>query len=104
MNTAEWIIAIILSLTLFIFLILGIALLFRLLDLARDAKHVIKRLDKIAAKGQTIANKAEATVDDVKKNVTSMSSSVKKDVTSTTGAVKDAVVNAVAKKLGVEEN
>lgn len=97
MDTAEWIIVSILSLTLFIFLILGIMLLNRLLDLSRDAKHLMKQLNKIANKGNTIMDDAKDTVAGVKSAATSTTKTVKKDVTATTGAIKDAVVGAVEK-------
>ena len=97
MDTAEWIIVSILSLTLFIFLILGIMLLNRLLDLSRDAKHLMKQLNKIANKGNTIMDDAKDTVAGVKSAATSTTKTVKKDVTATTGAIIDAVVGAVEK-------
>lgn len=99
MDTAEWIIVSILSLTLFIFLILGIMLLNRLLDLSRDAKHLMKQLNKIANKGNTIMDDAKDTVAGVKSAATSTTKTVKKDVTATTGAIKDAVVSAVEKRF-----
>lgn len=103
MDTAEWIIVSILSLTLFVFLILGIWLLTKLLDLSRDAKHIMKQLEKMTKKGNTIVAKASDTVDDLSKTATSTAKSIKKDATTTTGAVKDAVVSAVAKKFGLED-
>ncbi len=100
MNTAEWIIVAILSLTLFVFLILGIMLLNRLLDLSRDAKHLMKQLNRIANKGNSIMDDAKDTVAGVKTAATSTTKTVKKDVTDTTGAIKDAVVSAVEKRFG----
>lgn len=100
MDTAEWIIVSILSLTLFVFLILGILLLTKFLDLSRDAKHLIKQLNRIANKGNTIMDDAKDTVAGVKSAATSTTKTVKKDVTATTGAIKDAVVSAVEKKFG----
>ena len=99
MDTAEWIIVAILSLTLFVFLILGILLLTKLLDLSRDAKHLMKQLNRIANKGNTIIDDAKDTVAGVKSAATSTSKAVKKDITTTTGAIKDAVVSAVEKKV-----
>ncbi|MBQ1528230.1 hypothetical protein IIZ77_01110 [Candidatus Saccharibacteria bacterium] len=99
MDTAEWIIVAILSLTLFIFLILGIWLLMKLHDLSRDAKHLMKQLNRIASKGNTIMDDAKDTVAGVKSAATSATKTVKKDVTATTGAIKDAVVGAVEKHL-----
>ncbi len=69
LNTAEWIIAIVLIATLFLFLILAIILLAKLIGLTKDAK-------KIIATGQQIADKT----DDVVGNV--------KDMTSIGGIVK----------------
>ena len=103
MDTAEWIIVSILSLTLFIFLILGILLLTKILDLTRDAKHILKQLERMAKKGNTIVAKASDTVDDISKTATSTAKSIKKDATTTTGAVKDAVVSVVAKKFGLND-
>ncbi len=88
MNTAEWIIAIVLSLTLFIFLVLGIVLITKLFDVTYEAKHLIKDLRKIAKGGQKVVDKAGDAVD-----------AAASDVTKTTGAVKDAVVGAVKKHL-----
>ena len=99
MDTAEWIIVAILSLTLFVFLILGILLLTKLLDLSRDAKHLMKQLNRIVAKGNTIMDDAKDTVAGVKSTAASTGKTVKKDVTATTGAIKDAVVSAVENKL-----
>ncbi|MBQ3261366.1 hypothetical protein IJH29_01780 [Candidatus Saccharibacteria bacterium] len=88
MDTAEWIIVSILSLTLFVFLILGIYVLTKVLDLTHDIKHVVRQVDSITKQGKKIMGKAEGTVD-----------SVKSDVTATTGAVKDAVVSALNHKF-----
>lgn len=99
MDTAEWIIVAILSLTLFVFLVLGIMLLNRLLDLSRDAKHLMKQLGRIANKGNTIMDDARDTVAGVKSTAASTGKTVKKDVTATTGAIKDAVVSAVEKRF-----
>lgn len=99
MNTAEWIIVAILSLTLFVFLILGILLLTKLLDLSRDTKHLIKQLNRIANKGNNIMDDARDTVAGVKSAASSTSKTIKKDITTTTGAIKDAVVSAVEKKI-----
>ena len=102
MDTAEWIIVAILSLTLFVFLILGIMLLTKLLDLSRDAKHLMKQLNRIANKGNTIMDDAKDTVKGVKSAATSTTKTVKKDVTDTTGAVKEAVVAAISKKFNLD--
>lgn len=59
MNTAEWILVAILSLTLFIFLILGIVLVIKLLGVSGEMKKVI-------IKGQDIADNANGVVSNVK--------------------------------------
>ena len=59
MNTAEWILVIILSVTLFVFLVVGIILLISLIKLSKEAK-------KIAIKGQDIAESANGVVNNVK--------------------------------------
>ena len=92
MDIAEWIIVSILSLTLFVFLILGIYVLTKVLDLSYDVKRVVKQVEAITKQGKKIVDKAEGTVD-----------SVKSDVTTTTGAVKDAVVAAINNKFGDEK-
>lgn len=69
MNTAEWILVVILSLTLLAFLIIGIVLFVKLIGLTKEAKKVITT-------GQSIAEKADDVVDNVK------------DLTSVGGLVK----------------
>lgn len=59
MNTVEWILVVILSVALFIFLVAGIVLAIKLIGLAEDAKKVIDT-------GQSIALKADDIVDNVK--------------------------------------
>lgn len=59
MNIAEWILVIMLALTLLVFLILAIVLVIKLIYLADEAK-------KIVATGQGIAAKADDIVDNVK--------------------------------------
>lgn len=59
MNTAEWILVVILSVTLFIFLVAGIVLAVKLIGLSEEAKKVIQT-------GQNIATKADDIVDNVK--------------------------------------
>lgn len=61
MNIAEWILVCILSVTLFVFLIVGIVFLVKLMGLIKEAK-------KVAIKAQSIAEKA----DDVAGNVRSI--------------------------------
>ena len=103
MDTAEWIIVAILSLTLFVFLFLGILLLTKLLDLSRDAKHILRQIERMTKKGNSIVAKASDTVDDLSKTATSAAKSMKKDATATTGAVKDAVVSVISKKFGLAD-
>lgn len=59
MNVAEWIIVAILSLTLLVFLIMGIVLLAKLIG-------VSKELEKIAIEGQDIARNANGIAANVK--------------------------------------
>ena len=69
MELATWILVIILSVTLFIFLIVGIILLIKLIGISNEAK-------KIVLTGQVIAEKTDDIVDNVK------------DVTTVGGLVK----------------
>lgn len=59
MNVAEWILVVMLSVALLIFLIAGIVLIIKLIRLAEEAKKVIET-------GQQIATKADDIVDNVK--------------------------------------
>ncbi len=59
MNVAEWILVVMLSIALLIFLIAGIILAIKLIRLAEEAQ-------KIVATGQQIATKADDIVDNVK--------------------------------------
>ncbi|MBR2831193.1 hypothetical protein IKE83_02435 [Candidatus Saccharibacteria bacterium] len=59
MNVAEWIIVAILSLTLLAFLIVGIILMLKLMDLSKDAQRII-------AKGKDLADNANGVVSNVK--------------------------------------
>lgn len=59
MNVAEWILVIMLAVALFIFLVAGIVLIIKLINLANEAK-------KIVMTGQGIAAKADDIVDNVK--------------------------------------
>ncbi|MBQ2637836.1 hypothetical protein IJG20_01520 [Candidatus Saccharibacteria bacterium] len=54
MNTAEWIIALILAVTLFVFLIIGIILFIKLIDLSREVKIVVKTSQDIAEKTEDV--------------------------------------------------
>ena len=59
MNVAEWILVAILSLTLFIFLVVGIVLIFRLIELSKEVKTVV-------IEGQDIAKNTNGIVSNVK--------------------------------------
>lgn len=59
MNVAEWILVVMLSVALFIFLVAGIVLIVKLVGVANEAK-------KIIVTGQGIAAKADDIVDNVK--------------------------------------
>ena len=48
MNTAEWILVVILSVTLFIFLILGIVLIVKLIGVSKEVKKVVIESQDIA--------------------------------------------------------
>ena len=104
MDVAEWIIVSILSLTLFVFLILGIYVLLKVLDLTHDAKYLLRDLKHITKKGQHIVGKASTAVDDLTDKATSTADAVKDDVTATTGAVKTAVVSALEKRFVEPDN
>ena len=54
MNTAEWILVAILSLTLFIFLILGIVLVIKLLGVSGEMKKVISNVKGMTSIGGTV--------------------------------------------------
>lgn len=69
MEIATWILVIFLSVTLFVFLIVGIILIIKLINFLSEAK-------KIVLTGQSIAEKADDVVDNVK------------DMTSVGGLVK----------------
>ena len=59
MNVAEWILVVILSITLFIFLVVGIVLMVKLLSVADEAKRVV-------IKSQDIAENANGVVSNVR--------------------------------------
>ena len=59
MNVAEWILVAILSLTLFIFLVVGIILIVKLTSLTEEAQKVVE-------KGQDIADSANGIMSNVK--------------------------------------
>lgn len=59
MNVAEWILVAILSLTLFIFLVVGIVLFVKLLGLVSEAQ-------KVVIKGQDIADNTNGIINNIK--------------------------------------
>lgn len=59
MNTAEWILVAILSVTLFVFLIAGIILIVKLIGLSKDVREVV-------VEGKDIAKNANGIVSNVK--------------------------------------
>lgn len=59
MNTAEWILVAILSVTLFVFLVVGIILMVKMLSVSDELKRV-------AIKGQNIADNANGVVTNVR--------------------------------------
>ena len=59
MNVAEWIIVAILSMTLLVFLIVGIVLIFKLIDLSKEVK-------KVVVEGQDIVKNTNGIVSNVK--------------------------------------
>ncbi|MBQ3465239.1 hypothetical protein IJH15_03465 [Candidatus Saccharibacteria bacterium] len=59
MNTAEWIIVVILAVTLFIFLVCGIVLIIKLISVSKEVKEVV-------IEGQDIAKNANGIVSNVK--------------------------------------
>ena len=56
MNVAEWIIVAILSITLFVFLVVGIVLFLKLIELSNEAKEVIIESKDIARDTRGIVN------------------------------------------------
>ena len=59
MNTPEWILVVILSVTLFIFLVLGIVLIAKLIGVSKEVK-------KVVIEGQDIAKNTNGIVSNVK--------------------------------------
>lgn len=108
MNTVEWILVVILSVALFIFLVAGIVLAIKLIRLAEEAKKVIET-------SQSIALKADDIVDNVK-GMTSVGGIVKTfanrvigkqerkyaEEDATEAAAKDIVDEAVAEAVEEE--
>lgn len=87
MNVAEWILVAILSITLFIFLVVGIILMVRLMAVADEAKRV-------AVKSQNIADNANEVVSNVK-GMTAIGN--------TMGMIVDKYVNPKVKEKMKEE-
>ncbi|MBR2658631.1 hypothetical protein IKG28_03430 [Candidatus Saccharibacteria bacterium] len=56
MNVAEWILVVILSVTLFVFLIIGIVLLVKLIGLSKEVKKVVIESQDIAKNANGIVN------------------------------------------------
>lgn len=83
MNVAEWIIVVILSVTLFIFLIVGIMLLVKLIGLSKE-------IGKVIEEGQDIAENANGIVSNVK-GMTSIGGTVEMFV--------DSYINPKLKKI-----
>ncbi len=80
MNIAEWILVVILSITLFVFLVVGIILMIKLIGITGEAK-------KVVIKGQDIADNANGVVSNVR------------GMTSIGGVVQTLVDNYVEPKL-----
>ncbi|MBQ1373351.1 hypothetical protein IIY66_00915 [Candidatus Saccharibacteria bacterium] len=80
MNTAEWILVAILSITLLVFLIVGIVLLVKLIDLSKEVR-------KVVVEGQDIAKNANGIVSNVK------------GMTSIGGTMEMVVDNYIAPKI-----
>ena len=59
MNVAEWILVAILSVTLFVFLVVGIVLIVRLINLSKE-------VEKVVVEGQDIARNTNGIVNNVK--------------------------------------
>ena len=59
MNVAEWILVVILSVTLFVFLVIGIVLMVKLIGITDEAKRIV-------IKGQDIADNANGVVQNVR--------------------------------------
>jgi len=85
MNIAEWTIVSILSFTLLAFLILGIIINFKFLELSSDLKSLLNEARIILRTGKRISKKTENVVDNVK------------DFTSVGTIAKDTALSAVEK-------
>ncbi|MDO4742156.1 MAG: hypothetical protein Q4A79_02160 [Candidatus Saccharibacteria bacterium] len=87
MNVAEWILVVILSVTFFIFLVIGIILMIRMLNITDEVKKVIMR-------GQDIADNANGVVSNVK-GLTSVGGTIE--------LLVDKYLNPKLKKKGSEQ-
>ena len=95
MNTALWILVTILSVTLFIFLVVGIVLLVKLVAFTKEAR-------KVVVQGQGIAEKADDIVDNVR-DMTTVGGLVKHFVNAYTETeVEKNAKPAKAKKKGTK--
>ena len=56
MNTAEWILVVILCVTLFIFLVVGIVLMVKLLGVADETRKVVEKSQDIAEDARGVVN------------------------------------------------
>ena len=56
MNVAEWILVVILCVTLFIFLVVGIVLMVKLLGLAEETRKVVEKSQDIAEDAKGVVN------------------------------------------------
>ncbi|MBR3366094.1 hypothetical protein IKG48_03185 [Candidatus Saccharibacteria bacterium] len=56
MNTAEWIIMVILAVTLFVFLLLGIIVLAKIMKLIKETRHFIETGQEFADKATGVAS------------------------------------------------
>ena len=97
MNTAEWILVAILSLTLLVFLIIGIVLLVKLIGLSKEVK-------KVVIEGQDIAKNTNNIVSNVK-GMTSIGGTMEMFVDKyITPKLKEKIKEAKEKKEGTKND
>ncbi len=97
MNTAEWILVAILSLTLLVFLIIGIVLLVKLIGLSKEVK-------KVVIEGQDIAKNTNNIVSNVK-GMTSIGGTMEMFVDKyITPKLKEKIKEAKEKKEGAKND
>ena len=95
MNIAEWILVVILSLTLFVFLIIGIVLLVKLIGLSKEVK-------KVVIEGQDIAKNTNGIVTNVK-GMTSIGGTMEMFVDKyVTPKLKEKIKESKEKKAGAK--